>query len=298
MQTSQPPFVSVIIPVYNDSERLKMCLQALEQQSYPKDCYEVIVVDNGSDDHLEQMIETFSQVTVAYENQKGSYAARNKGLSLATGAVLAFTDSDCLPAHNWIEKGVTSLLRSPNCGLVGGSVELFFKIVERPTAVELYDSLTHLTQKFFIEKMKFSVTANLFSWKKVFDLVGAFDANLRSGGDKEWGQRVFSSGYPLIYAADVCVAHPARSSFAQLCKKERRLAGGSEDRIDWKKHLPPLTINYESIMDHLPPLPPVFKVMRYQKITMSTKMATIVLWFIMRFIRIHEKLRLRMASWG
>lgn len=42
-------FVSVIIPVFNDSNRLKLCLQALERQTYPKHLYEAIVVDNGSD---------------------------------------------------------------------------------------------------------------------------------------------------------------------------------------------------------------------------------------------------------
>ena len=56
MSKLSTPFVSVIIPVYNDPERLKTCLQALEEQTYPKSAYEVIVVDNGSDESIEPLV--------------------------------------------------------------------------------------------------------------------------------------------------------------------------------------------------------------------------------------------------
>jgi glycosyltransferase involved in cell wall biosynthesis len=46
-------FISVIIPVFNDAEPLKTCLEALENQTYPKDLYEVIVIDNASDENIE-----------------------------------------------------------------------------------------------------------------------------------------------------------------------------------------------------------------------------------------------------
>ena len=77
------PFVSVIIPVYNDPIRLQTCLQALEDQTYPKSSYEVIVVDNGSDESIEPIVAEFSQAKATYKAQPGSYAASNKGISLA-----------------------------------------------------------------------------------------------------------------------------------------------------------------------------------------------------------------------
>jgi len=61
MSKLSTPFVSVIIPVYNDSIRLRTCLQALEEQTYPKSAYEVIVVDNGSDESIEPIFAEFSK---------------------------------------------------------------------------------------------------------------------------------------------------------------------------------------------------------------------------------------------
>ena len=108
-------FVSVIIPVYNDSARVKICLEALEKQTYPQNLYEVIVVDNASDEYpaIKDVVCQFSQAIAAYESRPGSYAARNKGISLAKGDIIAFTDADCIPAKNWIEKGVANLLSVP-----------------------------------------------------------------------------------------------------------------------------------------------------------------------------------------
>ncbi|NJO08484.1 MAG: glycosyltransferase family 2 protein, partial [Leptolyngbyaceae cyanobacterium SL_1_1] len=137
-QTSQAlPQVSVIIPVFNDMERLQHCLVALEQQTYPQSHYEVVVIDNGSDNQNEvlALVEQFSQAIAACETVPGSYAARNKGIKVAKGEVIAFTDADCIPAADWIEQGVYWLNQHPGCGLVAGQIELFFKNPERLTPV-------------------------------------------------------------------------------------------------------------------------------------------------------------------
>ena len=59
MLNKSNPFVSVIIPVFNDSDRLLTCLKALEHQTYPKNLYEVIVVDNDSEDNVEKLVDQF-----------------------------------------------------------------------------------------------------------------------------------------------------------------------------------------------------------------------------------------------
>jgi glycosyltransferase involved in cell wall biosynthesis len=228
MDSPSNPFVSVIIPVFNDSERLKICLEALENQTYPKTLYEVIVVDNGSDkdQNIKEVVAQFSHGIATYEGTPGSYAARNKGISLAKGEVIAFTDADCIPAPDWIEKGVKTLLQVPNCGMVAGKIEIFVRNPNQLTIVELYEKATSFQQKKYIEKHKFGTTANVFTFKDVIERVGLFDGNLKSSGDFEWGRRVASLGYPQIYADEACVAHPARYSFAQLYKKSIRVAGG------------------------------------------------------------------------
>lgn len=222
------PFISVIIPVFNAPESLRICLEALENQTYPKSSYEVIVVDNGSDKSVEYVVSQFGQAVATYESRVGSYAARNKGISLAKGDVIAFTDADCIPASNWIEKGVANLLSTSNCGLVAGKIELFCKNPSQPTGAELYD-IYYISggQEKFIED-HFGATANVFTFKNVIDNVGSFDETLKSCGDQEWGWRVFSSGYKQLYADDTCVAHPARN-LSELAKKIVRVTGGLED---------------------------------------------------------------------
>jgi glycosyltransferase involved in cell wall biosynthesis len=83
------PFVSIIVPVYNDAERLKICLEALQTQTYPETCYEVIVIDNASDNDIKHEFRRYKNIQIEIEPRKGSYAARNKGISLAKGDYLA-----------------------------------------------------------------------------------------------------------------------------------------------------------------------------------------------------------------
>ena len=218
-------FVSVVIPVFNDCERLSGCLAALQDQSYPKDRYEVIVVDNGNNEGIEGIVELFSQVKLVCEAKPGSYAARNKGVALARGEVIAFTDADCVPSHDWIEKGGERLAHTSHCGLVGGKVERFFKIPGCPNPVEYYDSITYLNQERAMREYHGVLTANAFTFKKVFERVGLFDERSYSGEDYSWAKRVFLSGFAQIYAPDVIVKHPARHSFRALYARIARQEG-------------------------------------------------------------------------
>jgi glycosyltransferase involved in cell wall biosynthesis len=236
MNPPSRPFVSAIVPVYNDAERLKLCLQALEQQTYPQCLYEVIVVDNNSTEDLQPIVSQFQHAILTRESRPGSYIARNRGIALAKGEVLAFTDSDCIPAADWIETGVERLTQTPNCGLVGGNVRIFCQNDRAPTAVELYDRILAFPQKSYVEKDKFGVTANLFTHLHVMSAVGLFDEQLQSGGDYEWGQRVHRAGYEAVYAEATCVDHPARVSYQELGKKVARVVRGQYALKDKKAY--------------------------------------------------------------
>ncbi len=228
------PLVSVIIPVFNDGERLQLCLMALAQQSYGLEHFEIIVVDNGSHElaPIKAAVLPYSNVTLAFEPTPGSYAARNLGLSLAKGEAIAFTDADCIPASDWLEKGIERLLNTPNCGLVSGKIEVFPKDASCPTAVELFELITAFPQAEHLEQMKYGATANLFTWKSVIQTVGNFDETLKSGGDLDWGVRVYDAGYQQVYAEEARLKHPARFSFKEIRQKTIRLAGGHYDLLE------------------------------------------------------------------
>lgn len=228
-----PPLVSVVIPVFRGGDQICPCLGALSRQTYAADRYEVIVVDNGENEELSAVVGRHLGVRLAREQQPSSYAARNRGIDIARGEILAFTDADCVPAPDWIENGVAALIANPGCGLVGGRIEPVFRHPENPRPVELCASvLFHRQEQCIIEK-RFAITANLFTARRVIEHVGRFDPRLRSGGDKEFGRRVFEAGYGQIYAPEARVLHPVLASYAALYRKVARLLGGElalEDR--------------------------------------------------------------------
>jgi len=227
---NKEPFVSVVVPVYNDASRISKCIESLLNQSYPCEKYEILVIDNGSTDGTPNVVLNYD-VKLLFENTiQSSYAARNAGIKNVRGEVIAFTDADCIPAPDWIAKGVANLLRVPDCGLVAGRINPVFKDPKTPTAVEIYESILHFQQERYLKRDKYGATANVFTYKRVFEKVGVFNDKLKSGGDNEWGRRVFASGYKQVYADDASVDHPTRYSLDQLHRRISRLAGGKYDQ--------------------------------------------------------------------
>ena len=230
--------VSVIIPVYNDIARLALCLRALARQSYPADRFEIIVVDNGATPAVAQTLaELYPRVTFAFEPAPGSYAARNRGIELARGRIIAFTDSDCIPAADWIESGVAALATTANCGLVAGRIEFFYTNPEKPNAAELFERVSGFPQEKYIVELHYGATANVFTSADVIRKVGPFNPKLGSGGDREWGERVYAAGYAQIYVPGVVVRHPTRASLRELIRKRRRTTGGVVWFM-WRLHRP------------------------------------------------------------
>lgn len=219
-----PVDVSVIVPVYNDTERLTLCLEALAQQDF-QGIYEVLVVDNGSDEikGVEELVSSYDFALLLQESEKGSYAARNAGLKVARGNIIAFTDSDCIPCIRWLLEGVTSI--DNGADMVGGEVKIFFKDPDRPTSVELYESIFAFRQSENVLK-GFAVTANLFVKRELFEDLGAFYTSTLSGGDVHFTKRATAKGCSLIYQNTAFVFHPARRNLYEYRKKIRRVAGG------------------------------------------------------------------------
>lgn len=101
------PFASVVVPVLNSGASLEKLLQCLQQQ----DCqhpFEVIVVDDGSSEDLQAVISRFrknlSLKFLRHEANRGPAAARNSGIKKAIGEIVVFTDADCRPQTDWLEK--------------------------------------------------------------------------------------------------------------------------------------------------------------------------------------------------
>ena len=219
--------VSVIIPVRNNFDSLRICLDALENQTYGRDKFEIIVVDNGSDADCGSLKSDYPNAKWLYQERPGSYCSRNYGLRHASGTIVAFTDADCVPAPQWIEHAV-EMLNTSGATVLGGKIE-FIDPVDRKLNLyeiiedEMFDMANHQR---VVETQNFAMTANLVTSRAVIDRVGMFDDTFLSSGDREWGQRAVSRGEVLKYAVSVVIRHPRRSSFGDVCRKLRRVVGG------------------------------------------------------------------------
>lgn len=294
------PFVSVLIPVFNDRERLEICLQALENQSYPQQLYEVIVIDNDSTEDILSVTRQFKQVTLCREETPGSYAARNKGLTIAKGEIIAFTDADCISSTKWIEEGVNKFLHVPNCGLAAGKIELFFKHPAHPTAVEVYESIEMgFSQDKLLAEQQYALTANLFTSRQIIEKVGPFNSSLKSGGDREWGQRVFAAGYSQIFVPTALVKHPARHSFLQLYKRVTRINGGHFDATKSEtKALEQLKgIGKDILLAFTPPFRSILRLWSHKELpTNIRKIQFISVMLFVRYVSAWERIRLRLGG--
>lgn len=224
----QAPRVTVIIPVYNDLARLRTCLDLLATQTYPRELLDVIVADNASSIDLSSALPPADErFRMIQEAKRGSYAARNAALGLASGDVVAFTDADCLPHSDWIEVAVAALVAPDAPDAVGGAIRLVFRDGPDPvTGPELYESVHGFDQRHFVEGLGFAATANLVTRREMIELVGPFNADLQSGGDDDWGHRLRDAGGRLEYLATAVVDHPSRPTWSDLTIKAIRIADG------------------------------------------------------------------------
>lgn len=229
--------VSVIIPHYNDLERLRHCLDRLDRQTAPRSVYDVLVVDNNSRCGLDDVRRVAAaSANVILGAEQGAGPARNAGVAASKGEILAFIDSDCVPADDWIENGVLAL---ESGDVIGGRVDVLPEHPGRLSATEAFESVFAFDFERYITKKNFTGSGNMFVTRAVFDAVGGFRKAVSE--DVDWSHRAVAAGYRLRYAPTVVIGHPARRNWSELVAKWRRLTRESylyqrsrgETRLGW-----------------------------------------------------------------
>lgn len=221
--------ITVVTPNYNGIEFLENYFEAIKNQSLSKELFEVIIVDNGSTDGSYQLLMAKyanSQIRVlSYKDSQSSYDARNAGVSLAKGAILAFTDIDCIPDRNWLSNILAAFEKNLNI-LLAGQLKLKFGS-DSPNQYEIFDKQYFLNQESYATE-KTGVTANLSIGLKFFESVGGF-RSVKSGGDRDFCKRVLNHNeerLEFIYDLNVLVEHPSRKSFDDINTKIIRVSEG------------------------------------------------------------------------
>lgn len=211
--------ISVIIPHYDDLERLDRCLTALAQQTLPPHSFDIIVADNMSPLSNGALADIVGdRAKIVFASERGAGPTRNAGVEASTGRILAFTDSDCLPEPRWLEEGV-AMLR--DFDFIGGRMKVVCESDDNRSGAEAYETVFAFNNESYVRKKGFTVTANLFCTREVFDSTGPFRVGMSE--DVDWCQRARNKGYRLGYASRAIVGHPPRADWPQLQKKWLRL---------------------------------------------------------------------------
>ncbi len=179
---SVAPFVSVIVPTRNRSALLRDLLNALSNQVYPAGRMEVIVVDNSSTDDTADVVKqaaAMSPCPVRYlrKQNDGPAASRNRGAEMASGEILAFTDSDCIPGPGWLVSAVAAF--RPEVALVCGPIRPVWEAPDPPFFMHQIYEVNREDGLY--------ATANVFYRRDAFLAAGGFDENFRT---YSWGQPV------------------------------------------------------------------------------------------------------------
>jgi len=170
------PLVSVIIPVYNGERFLQEALESIRHQNYEP--LEIIVIDDGSTDNTAKIIASYGNwIHYVHQENAGPAAARNRGLALAQGELIAFLDVDDLWPDGKLTLQVERLLHDPKLDIVLGRIQY----------VELAGA-THREIPFESqEKTLTGVHLGCGVYRKsVFDRVGMLDEALRISHDQDW----------------------------------------------------------------------------------------------------------------
>jgi GT2 family glycosyltransferase len=209
-RASGTPVISVVIPTYGRVGSLVRCLESLCAQTF-REAYEVIVCDDGTAEPVEPSIAHFaSRVTLSVVRQKhaGPAAARNTGARHARGQFLAFTDSDCAPAPDWLQRLAERFDHNPG-HMIGGSLVNLLPDDPYATATQLimgsvYDYYAH-----FPERQRFFSTTNLaVPVRRFWKIDGFSEEFLRAAGeDYDFCARWHEAGFASLYAPEAVVGH-------------------------------------------------------------------------------------------
>ncbi len=213
----QWPRISVVVCTYNGARTIRDCFEALEKLDYPN--YEVIVVNDGSTDATESIAKEFPFRLISTHN-RGLSHARNTGLHLATGEIVAYTDDDAYPDPHWLSYLADMFLTTSHAGIGGPNLpppddgwiaECVANAPGGPIHVLLDDQTAeHIPG------------CNMAFRKACLEAIGGFDPQFRAAGDDVdicW--RLQEKGWTLGFHSSALVWHHRRNSVRTYWRQQR-----------------------------------------------------------------------------
>ena len=178
------PKVSIIVPAFNEENIIESCIQSLLNLNYPKNRYEILIVDNNSTDATSKIIQKYHNVSYLNERKQGTATTRNLGIKKSKGEILAFIDADCVASKNWLVNLINRFNQNQKIVGVGGEIKALNprNIIEKYADVYLFDHQN------LIEESKnqppILATGNCAYRAKFIKKMGLFNPSLAFVGDK------------------------------------------------------------------------------------------------------------------
>jgi glycosyltransferase involved in cell wall biosynthesis len=222
---------TIIIPTFDRPGQLARCLRSLCRLDYPRDRFEVIVVDDGSISPLDAVVDPIRRhldITLLRQANRGPAIARNTGAACARGRFLAFTDDDCEPAVDWLRCFARRLAGNPQC-LIGGRTinRLGHNLFSSASQLIIDVVYQHYNARFddalFFPSNNFAIT------REGYDSIGGFDEHwpLAAAEDRDFCDRWRLAGRRMIYAPEAVIAHSHKLSLTSFFRQHFNYGRGA-----------------------------------------------------------------------
>lgn len=198
--------VSVIVPAYKAEKTIDDCLDGLQKQNYPKEKYEVIIVDDGSPDNIKDVAEKYPFKYIRQEN-KGPASARNRGVKEAVNDIILFTDSDCIPDVNWIREMVRQFKENQGVVAVKGAYKTYQKKLTARFVQAEFEERYDICKS--VNNINMVDTYSAAFKKNVFWQAGGFDESFPTANneDTELSYKISSMGHKMAFNPQAIVYH-------------------------------------------------------------------------------------------
>lgn len=208
------PSCTVVIPTRDRPQLLADCLESLARSDYPRDLFDVVVVDDGDRGDprpaaaVNAMIDRLN-VSLEETSGRGPSVARNRGACRARGSILLFTDDDCRADAQWLRTLAQSIRDSPATA-AGGRIVNRFEDNRWSSASQRVLDMVYAYYNADPASATFLASNNLAAHREAFRELGGFHEEFRWAEDRDFCRRWLAAGNELIYVPAAIVEHAHR----------------------------------------------------------------------------------------